>query len=151
MIDSKKQKNDPENVTANSRQQMKQNYAVLEKGEENNRDNKGWRAIKMMDPKTKRNESITTPSERSNLNLQNRKRRIRRERIKRKRKKGRKKPKRKRRHKKKGCRKKVKVNGKKICVKRRCTVAWCQNRSSGSLQRTSTHKYNFWGQDVTPI
>ena len=148
MIESKKQKNDPENVTANSKQQMKQNNAVLEKGEENNKDNKGWRAIKMI---TKRNESITTPSEESNLNRQNRKRRIRRERIKRKRKKGRKKPKRKRKHKHKGCRKKVKVNGKKICVKRRCTVAWCQNRKSGSLQRTSTHKYNFWTQDVTPI
>ena len=134
-------------------QQREPHSEALEKGIERYKDHKGWKAIRMTDSKSKRDktESTTSPTDESHHNRQNRKRRIRRQRIKRKRRKGRKKPKRKRRQNNKGCRKKVRVKGKKICLKRRCTVAWCQNRNSRPPQQTSEHKYNFWGQDVTPI
>ena len=136
-------------------QQREPHTEALEKGIESYKDHKGWKAIRMTDTKTKGNktESTTSPTNGSHHNRQNRKRRIRRQRIKRKRKKGRKKPKRKHRQNNKVCRKKVRVKGKKICLKRRCTVAWCQNRHLRHLQQTTEpeHKYNFWGQNIAPV
>ena len=127
-----------ENITADKNKKKEQNTDVLKK--------EGWKAIQMIDPKTLRNETESMTSRRPN-----RKRRIKRKRIKRKRKKGKKKPRRKRKHKSKGCRKKVTVKGKRICVKRRCTVSWCKNRKFRPLQQNSPHKYNYWGQNMTIV
>ena len=145
----KKLRNDYGDITAN--QQIKQNNVVLGKGRESKEQNKGWKVISMIDPKMLKNKakSTTTSTDESHQDQQNRKRRIRRKRIKRKRRK--KHRHKKRKHKKKGCRKKVKVNGKRICVKRPCTVAWCKNRKLGSNPGTSPHKNNFRGNVVTPI
>ena len=141
-----------ENITADKNQQKEQKADALKKREDNNNEKEGWKAIKMIDPKTLRNETESmTFKDRGHINRQNRKRKIRRKRIKRKRKKGRKQPRRKRKHKRKGCRKKVWVKGKRICVKKRCTVAWCKNRNLRFLQEKSPHKYNYWGQNVTTI
>ena len=110
----------------------------------------GWRAIKIDDYGVRNHPEDLTVGNKERPN-QNRRRKIRRKTIKRKIKRRRKKPKRKRRNKKKRCRKWVKTQGRRVCVTRPCTVAWCKSRRFRSLNRIAPHKYNFWGYEVNPI